>query len=63
MGKKKEKVDLADLAEVLGKFIDGKELPTDEELDDDGDYIDLYQAIYGLKEALENVGYDVEGED
>lgn len=58
--KKEQKVDLADLAEVLGKFINGKEQPTDEELDGDGDYIDLYQAIYGLKEALENVGYAVE---
>lgn len=58
----KKKADLADLAAVLGNFIGGKEQPTDEELDDDGDYIDLYQAIYGLKEALENVGYIVEGE-
>ena len=58
--KKEQKVDLADLAEVLGKFIDGKEPPTDEELDYDDDYIELYHAVYNLREAFENVGYSVE---
>ena len=56
----KKKADLADLAAVLGNFIGGKEQPTDEELDDDDDYIELYHAVYNLREALENVGYSVE---
>lgn len=56
----KKKADLADLAAVLGNFIGGKEQPTDEELDYDDDYIELYHAVYNLREALENVGYSVE---
>lgn len=61
MSKKNKKVDLADLAEVLGKLIGDNEL-SDEELDYDDDYIELYNEMHNLKKALENVGYIVEGE-
>ena len=59
---KKKKADLADLAAVLGELIGDNE-PTDEELNYDDDYIELYNEMHNLKKALENVGYSVEGEE
>ena len=62
MKKKEKTVDISDLAAVLGELIGDNE-PTDEELNYDDDYIELYNEMHNLKKALENVGYSVEGEE